>query len=100
DRELHLPLARHVLREVLVRAEGTANYFFSLRPASSAWMPALATSTSCSPVPPPTPTAPITSPSTVTGTPPFRAVTLAPLASAACWRPRLRSKSGVTPAGI
>src|SRR5687767_13067361 len=50
---------------------------------SKASIPARAISAYCSPVPPPTPTAPITWPSTTTGTPPNRLVIFPPLAAAA-----------------
>src|SRR5262249_48166992 len=69
-------------RDLLVITGPAHPPFFSA--ASSAATPALATSASCSPVAPPQPTAPITCPSTSTGTPPSSVVSLPPPASAAC----------------
>lgn len=64
------------------------HFFFWPRLFSSFLIPALATSASCSPLPPPTPTAPTTCPSMTTGTPPFSVVSFPPLAAAAFWRLR------------
>ena len=61
--------------------------------STSAATAAVAIWRSCSPVPPPMPTAPMTCPSTTTGTPPRRLVIFPPLAAAASCRLRFSSGS-------